>query len=279
MRPVLRLVPALLLAALLALPAAHAHVENFSEAGSFPAGTRYDVFLDPRPAPLFTDTTVTLQAYVTDKQTGTFATDVRVFANVSMPDGGTKRVELKSDGDRSYLGGVVVTQPGEHNTTVTVTDSEGNHTGALAFEVYPNLPVRFAPADEAADQYTNVTTTMRFEVSNPRTGGPADLEDLSMRIEHWSDDHTTMYGSEVVPMNHEGGELWVVQHVFEQPGMYHLRFASDDGGFTYEDVPLLHMYAFQSDPVEEGANETPGLNLFVALCTVALVAVAARARK
>lgn len=278
-RKALPALPALLVLLLAAttLPVAGAHVENYSEAGSFDLGDDYSAFLDPQKPPLYAGSTVTLTAYITDKSTGALVQNgIQVFANLSAPGGYQKTVELKHDGARSYLNGVVVTQPGEHTVVLSVHDDAGVHEGTTSFAVYPDLPVRFSPADAEADQYANVTTPMQFQVIDPRTYGPADLDDVTLRIEHWTDDHETMLDADEMPLRKGQDTIWETEYVFPQRGMYHLRFASDSGGFTYDDVPLLHIYAQDGAPPEPARAETPAAGATAALAAIALVAAALR---
>lgn len=45
----------------------------------------------------------------------------------------------------------------------------------------------------------------------------------------------------------------------EAAGLRHVRFASDAGGFNYDEVPLLHVHASKRPPRETDGAPSPGL--------------------
>lgn len=261
--------------ALATLPTpANAHVDTFSEAKTLTVGP-YSVYGEPGPAPIFAGKMMSYSAIITDKRTGGFASDVEVRLNVTSPNGSSRAIDLKPDQSGYHVGGMVVTERGNHTATITIKDAEATHRGETWFEVYPDLPVRFRPAEATLDAYSGTRTPLRMEIYDPETDTAANLADVTMRVEHWSDDHTTLLGADELPMRQEAGAIWVATYTFPKPGMYHLRFASDAGGFTYADVPLLHMYALEPAPQNNATNETP-LAPLMALGVLGVAALALR---
>lgn len=258
---------------LLATLPAEAHVETFSETATMDVG-RYSALIDPRPAPLFQGASLSFTAILTDKTTGRMATDVTAVLNVTAPSGATKSTTLRPDQTGYLVGALILNESGNHTARLTVSGPDGTSEGTTWLDVYPNLPWRIVPGDATFDPYAGVRSTLEFQVINATTyQGDGTLDDLTMRLEHWTDDHGTLVRADEVPLTHAGGGLWRAEYTFPTTGMYHMRFASEAGSFTYDDVPLLHMYATEP-PADAGRNETPGPLAAAALLALAGVALA-----
>lgn len=257
----MRLVPILLLAALLLAPLAAAHVDSYMQSRALQAGP-YLVFFEPRPAPPFANHTVSLVVQLSDAGTGTpVRGDVPVTILVAGPGGFTERKPAESDGTGYQIASMVLPERGNYSARVLIRDDATNEThGAdTEFEVFPDLPFRIRPVDVALDIYIGQRTPIAFEVLDPITLERKDdaFPNLTVNVEHWSDDHTTFYSAEEVAAQKTGTGVWRIDHTFKEAGMHHLRFASAAGGFNYADVPLLHVYALQ--PQEGELTQTPGL--------------------
>lgn len=267
--------PALLAAlALLALAApATGHVETFSETATLDVG-RYSALIDPRPAPLFQGASLSFTAILTDKTTGRIASNATAVLNVTAPSGATKATTLKPDQTGYLVGAMVLPESGNHTARLVVSGPDGVHEGTTWLDVYPNLPWRILPGDASYDPYTGVRSTLEFRVINATTYEPDPrLPDLTLRLEHWSDDHRDLLDEQTIPLTHAGNGLWRTDYTFPKDGMYHMRFASEGGSFTYDDVPLLHMYA--TEPPEDAArNDTPAPAAGLALVALAGAALA-----
>jgi hypothetical protein len=267
-----------LLAASLAMPTGQAHIENYSEADTVRVGP-YSVFLNPNPYPIHEGSSVSLSALATDARSGRYATQVTMTIDVTDPSGNTRAVQLKPDGTGYLVGYVTLMEAGNHTAAIKLQDAEATHEGVTWIDVYPDLPVRIRPSNENFDAFAGVRATLAFEVVDARTYAPdTSLQDLRMRIEHWSDDHRTLLGEEELPMQRGSGSVWRTDYTFPAAGMFHMRFASDSGSFTYPDVPLLHVYATEAPP-QETAKETPGPHALLAPLLVALALVAARSAR
>lgn len=59
-------------------------------------------------------------------------------------------------------------------------------------------------------------------------------------------------------------------HVFKATGTYHIRFASDAGGFNYADVPLLHVHATATTADVDQKTPFPTLGAVVVVLAPAL---------
>lgn len=79
-----------------------------------------------------------------------------------------------------------------------------------------------------------------------------------------------MISSQAIETDPAGPGLFRLDHVFPQPGMYHLRFSSSDGGFMPDDVPLLHAVS-AAPPTPTSKTPFPALFVLVALGAVAVV--------
>lgn len=279
MRPAPLIVAFALVGPLLAAlaPAAQAHVEAFSEADTLRVGP-YSVFLDPRPYPIYDGSALSLSAIATDTRTGRYATDVGMLVNVTAPNGASRTVTLRPDQTGYLVGALVVNEPGNHSARVLIHDSNGTHAGETWFDVYPDLAWRIRPSNANYDAYANETGTLEFETIDSRTYLPAGgLADLTVRVEHWTDDHRTMLGADETPMEQTSPGLWRASYRFPGTGMYHMRFASVAGNFTFSDVPVLHVTAYERE--DEGSQETPGASALLAgLAAAALLAYARRSR-
>lgn len=273
----MRALPLLVTLVLLPLvPSASAHIEDFSQAQSFVVGP-YLVYLEPQPATVYANSTITFSAQIATAEDGRLVTRVPATLALSGPQAYAHTVELEHDG-RGYLVGAA-TLPGSGNYTASVLlrDDAGEYENATSFLAYPDLPVRLRSADAEQDISPGARATLTFETLDALTLMRADkVEDLTVRVEHWSDDHKTLLASEEVTLARSGVGLWKADHVFPDPGMYHLRFASRSGGFNYDDIPILHLYARQVE-VDEERSETP-VPWSVALVALGVVALALRRR-
>lgn len=277
--PVMMTLAALALLVPLA-PFAEGHVESYAQSRALQAGP-YLLFFEPRPVPPFANHTASMVVQVSDADTGGLLTRVPITLVVAGPGGFTERKPMESDGTGYLVASVTLPLAGNYSARMLVRDESTNETfGAdTEFEVFPDLPVRIRPVDQALDVITDTRTPIAFEVVDPITLARKDtLTDLTVRVEHWSDDHATFLGEEMTPAVKAGPGLWRIEPIFKEPGMYHLRFASDAGGFTYADVPLLHVYAITPEAAGTSERESPSLGV-VAIAALALALALARRRR
>jgi len=263
-------------------PTALAHVETFTQAKTVTAGP-YTVFLRPQPETVFANTTMTLSALVSKSDTGTPTREVTATVVIGGPNEYNRRSEMRDD----RTGGLLVTSMvlphrGNYSIRVLLKDPQNEtHAADLEIEAYPNLPLRIRSGDAEQDVYTNESAKLSFEVVNSTTMLPTGqlVQDLRVQFEHWDDDHVTMYGVEEAEAKHLGDGRWEVEHTFRGRGMYHIKFASRSGGFTYSDVPVLHTYA-TANPTPPKENALPGASVSaVALAALAAALVVARRRR
>ena len=276
----------LLVALPLALPASSAHVEEFSQAKTVPAGP-YNVFLQPKPDVVFANTTLTMtaQAYLAD--TGSRARNVTATLVVAGPNDFSKRSAMRADGEY-FLAAVMLPHPGNYSARILLQEGETTYNADTEIIAYRDLPIRVRSVNDEADTYVDEPQTLLFETVNRTTLRPVEgYDDLTIRIEAWSDDHTQMKGVFEAPLTRDAEGRWAITHTFKEQGMYHLKFASRAGGFTYDDVPILHTYASTRIDPSAGGNEggeegsrkvpLPGALLVVALACAALLAARRRA--
>lgn len=269
----------LLLAALaLAAPLAAAHVGTLPQDATLLVGP-YAAAYSPTPDPPFANSTVSFAILLTSRDTGATVTDANVSVLVGGPAGFTARKQLAYDGQGYFVGSVIPPAAGTYSVRLLVRDLRTNETSSADtdLKVYPDLPFRIQAADAAQDVYVGRLTPLVFEVVDPITLARKDaVPDLAVRVEHWKDDHSEMLGSEDVAPTKTGAGLWRVDHRFASAGMYHVRFASDGGGFNYDDVPLLHVNAF--DPPPEEKSGTPGPGALIVLAVAGAAALLLRRR-
>ena len=238
--------------------------------------------MQPKPDVIFANATLTLSAQVAHLDTGLPAKDLTATLIVAGPNEFSKRTEMRADG--SYLLGVTsLPARGVYSFRILLKEANGTtYSADTEFEAYPNLPVRIQPVDANADSFVGEPVTLAFRVVNATSLRPADgHEDLRIRMEHWSDDHSQMLGSEEAALTKTPEGQWRLEHTFKKQGMYHLKFASQAGGFTYDDVPILHTYA--SNPIadegeDQGERKVPSTGPLALAGLAALAALLARRR-
>lgn len=259
------------------VPFAAAHVSDFSQSRAIVAGP-YNVFFEPRPTPPFAENTVSMVVQVSSVDTG--ALIPRIPASVLVASGDfTERKKMEGDGTGYLVASMVLPAAGNFSVRVFVTDESSNQTYAAdtEFEVFPNIPYRIRAVDQTVDVYTGQRTPLAFEVVDPVSLEAKDVGALQVRLEHWTEDHKTFLSAQDAPATKQGAGVWRIDPVFQETGMYHVRFASDAGGFNYADVPMLHVYAVAPS---EGAlqKDTPGPQLGLLVAIVLVLATLTRRR-
>lgn len=275
-----RLAPLAVLALFAFASVASAHVESYSQSRALTAGP-YLLFFEPKPTPPFANHTTSLVVQVAEASTGMPVTRIPATVVVAGPGGFTKRDPMESDGTGYLVASMTLPLPGNYSARMLVQNERTNETfGAdTEFEVFPDLPIRIRPVDQALDVVTGSRVPIAFEVVDPVTLARVDtLADLQVRLEHWSDDHVSFLGADEVAAQKTGTGLWRIEPVFKEPGMYHIRFASDGGGFTYAEVPLLHIYAITPEAAGLPEKDAPSLGAGALLALVATLVLARRRR-
>lgn len=270
-----RVAAALALLALLTVGLADAHVETFSQSQTMRLGP-YTGIVEPYPSPMFANSALTMRAVFS--KNGSYATGLTVDMELTGPVG-TARKPMEPDGTGYFVASVAVTWPGVYDAKVTVKDDAGSYENRTNFYVYPDASVRVRPGDQAQpDPYSNQTYPLKFEVVDNQTMRPTDkITDLSVRIEHWTDDHGQMLGQEDKRLERLGLGMWGDDHVFREKGMYHMRFLSRSGGFNYADTPILHVYA-NDPPPGTGGKDAPFAGVAGLVAAVLVSVLLARRR-
>lgn len=269
-----------LVAAAALSPLAQAHVESYSQSRALEAGP-FLVFFDPRPTPPFAEHASSLLVQVSDASTGTLLRDASASVVVGGPDGFNERKPLQSDGRGYQIASMIFPAAGNYSARVLVQDaSNETHAADTEFEVFPNLPFRIRPVQAELDVYTGERTPIAFEVVDPTTLSRKDaFETLEVRVEHWTEDHSRLLGTEPALVEKTGVGIWRVDHLFKEAGMHHIRFASEAGGFNYADVPLLHVYAISPEQAGVATTDsTPGPGLLGALVAAGVALALLRKR-
>lgn len=271
-----RLLVLLGLALLLVAPPAAAHVESFSQAKTVNAGP-YTVFLQPKPDVVFANTTLSMTAQIYFTDTGSRARETSATLIVGGPNDFSKRTEMRDDGAGYLVAAMLLPHRGNYSARVLVKDANTTYNADTEIEAYPDLPFRIRAGNAEQDVYVGQKATVTFEMVNRTSLRPMDgPSDLRIRLEHWNEEHTALLGTEEAPLISLGGGRWQLDHTFPDRGMYHMKFASEAVGFTYADVPILHLYATNppgvTDDGDGGSNKTPAPGLAP---TLALLAVAA----
>ena len=265
----------LLVALVLLVPLASAHVDSYSQFRSVAVGP-YLIGFEPRPTVPFANTSTSVVAQFQDNDTGAPLRSVPSSVLVAGPNDYVFRAPLNPDGTGYHVASTILPWPGNYSARVIIPDeSTGqNYSADTTFEVFPDIPYRIRPVDLEADAIIGEVTRLAFEIVDPDTFARKDPGDLSIRIEHWSEDHTQFLGAEDATATRLSPGIWRIEHVFKEGGMYHIRFASDAGGFNYADVPLLHVYAQPpSDNGPDATQDTPWPTLGVVALVLVLVLV------
>lgn len=272
---------ALVLAALLlalAAPIALAHIDTSSEAKPLVVGP-YSALLQPVPDPAFEDSAITFRAIFTRVDTGAYATRLTASLDVRAPSGTNETKALEPDGTGYFLALFAAREAGDHVVRLIVREANGTaYETRTTLTIYPDLPYRVQPADPMlSDPVEGVPYALGVRVVDNVRLEPNDaLSDLTVRFEHWTDDHAALLGSQERPLSRDGVGLWTTRHTFSEKGMYHLLFASRSGGFNTTEVPLLHVYANEPAPGQgdsAGGMQTPGAPLAAVVLGLAVLAL------
>lgn len=248
---------------------ANAHVSNFGDTKTIQAGP-YLITVNPSLSPVYTNTLLSLQVDVSN-QSGMY---VQRPVNLTLiePDGTTRELKIARSPNGGQEAPTVLQQKGNYTLIGRVTDENGTYEGRVWLDVYPNLPVRIFPLNEEQDVAPGQLTTFGVQVVDRNAEPFADVTDLGGSIELWNTDHTQMMRRDFVEFRKSGSDgTWTVQYTFPETGMYHVRFASESGNFTEDDVPLLHTYATPAPPpIVSAQTPLPGGLALLALALIAL---------
>lgn len=243
-------------------PAASAHFDDMNlNAATLRVGP-YSAFFEPRPATPFAGAATSLVAQVAPTATGTpiRGNEVEVSVNVTGPGGMAVDRLMSPDSTGYFLTSLTFPQPGQYTAILKIREPSGaEHTNRTTLDVYPDLPYRVRPVDNALDVFTNQTTPFAFEIVNATLlTRDTRLTDLQVRLEHWDDGHTRKLSESVIEAQRTPAGAWRADAVLPASGMYHLRFASSSGGFNYDETPPLHVYASNAVGSTDGAGSSDG---------------------
>lgn len=177
----------------------------------------------------------------------------------------------------TYTASLETATPGKRNVTLEIPSSNGTVRWNVSVAVYPDLGVEIQPANATDDAFVGSPTDVAVLILDRASGAPdTRATDARFRIERWSDDHKTMFGSEEVDARNVEG-AWVVTTTFEEVGMRHVRVASESLGMGFEDAPYIHLYVLPADarPVPPAPKESP-LAVVLVLAALALAAAGRR---
>lgn len=257
-------------AILLGVPTGLAHFEGYSETTATNVGP-YSVVVEPSLNPIYAldVAQLAITAYGPDGRPAR----VEPRLNLTLPNGTTysMRTSTLTPGYST-----AVFQPpvrGNYSLLIEVNDANATHNGTTNIDVYPDLGFALIPIDPSLDVTTNTSTTVRFQTVDPDTNFPnTTLKDITVRIQHWNDDHTMLTNTIELPLRPEGASTWALDFAFPERGMYHMGFRSDSGNIPYEDIPILHTFA--TDPVPRPSAETPAPASFFVFALLAGLALA-----
>lgn len=260
----------LALASVLLLPSSLAHFEGYSETTATTVGP-YSVVVEPSSNAIYAGDPVQLAitAYASDGRPAR----VEPQLNVTLPNGTT--LPLRTTTLTPGYASAFLQPPTRGNYTILIgiQDANGSHQGTTNIDVYPDLGLAIVPIDPNLDVTTNTPRSVRFQTVDPASNFPnMEAKDLTIRIQHWNDNHTQLTNTTERALRSEGASTWVLDFDFPERGMYHMSFRSDSGNFTYEDVPILHTFA--TDPVPAPTNaDTPAPPTLLVLTSIALLAL------
>lgn len=239
--------------------------------GSLQVGP-YRATLESVPTPIYANGNVTIIALLRSPS-GDVPEEVSL--RITAPNGSALVIPVNLDeraiGSVTFFAGEV----GEHVARLAAFDEGVGFANETLFFVYPDAPYRLWPADAIqADPPVGRPYRVAVAIVDHVSEEPAlDLQDVSVRIEHWSDDLRELRSSVDLPLGHEGLGTWSVNHTFAQKGIHRLEFRSASGGFDFGDLPPMDLFARERvNPAE--ANATPAapmVGLLLAIATLALV--------
>lgn len=261
----------------LTLPAGQAHIVPFQQAVPLALGP-YNALVQPKPDPMYANTGLSMTAIFSRAVDGTYAPTLPATLELEGPRGYQKSTRMEPDGSGYVVASLLVPTSGNYTAKITVNDSGNAYSNQTQFFAYPDLPIRIQTEDP--NQPDPSTNDSSFQigiatVDNITLQRSDAITDLTLVLEHWSDDHKTLFGSTSMPMKHAGKGLWRAAYAFPTQGMFHLRFSSASGGFKPDDVPILHVYA-RDAPAKK--SPMPGVALF-ALATLAAAGITRKRRR
>lgn len=265
-------------ALLFAIPPAEAHLEPYSEAKVVQLGGDYSVYLNPQPAPLIADVPFEWSAFLGVGAASTPVKGATVRVTIQEAPAAVGRSWPLAEVPGGYGAPTDgLPENGTYNLTIDARIEGRDLRGNTTVRVYKNIGATIAPKDAAQDATVNTTTRIAL-VTLGHDGKARDaFGDLTVRIEHWNDAHTVLYDAREKALERKGGGEFLLTHEFEHTGMHHLLFASDTGGFGYNDTPLLHIYATRSFGDDSPEKQTPAAVGF-GVVAAAIAAFALRRR-
>lgn len=259
----IRLAPLALLLPLALTLQAEAHVSSYGDTKTLALGD-YNVILTPSASPVFTLSLLEIGVQVYTKEYA--VSDAPVQLTINGSDGKMRTLPQQAGDGGTRTASTYFQDPGNYTLEATVTDANGTHTGTTWLDVYPRLGFRIVPLNADQDFVAGSSATVPVLVVYDE---PPKLEvtDLEGTLELWTPDHSRILRSDDVTFTRDAEAVWGADYDFPEIGMYHMRFESQSGNFTREDVPLLHTYAVEAP----AGSETP---FPVALLLLAALAAA-----
>lgn len=264
-------IPLAALTVLLAIPTSLAHFEGYSETTATTVGP-YSVVVEPSSNPIYARDPVQL-AITTYGPDGRPAR-AEPHLNVTLPNGTT--LPLRTTTLTPGYSSAIFQPPtrGNHTILIDLADANGTYRGTTNIDVYPDLGFAIVPIDPNLDVTRGVRTAIRFQTIDPASNFPnMTAKDLTIRVQHWNDNHTLLTNTTERALRPEGASTWVFDFDFPERGMYHMAFRSDSANVTYEDIPILHTFATDPLPPVETAD-TPAPSLVLMLMLLAGLALA-----
>lgn len=242
-----RLGPLILISILgLVLTAApsEAHFQNFSQAvaGRIQGLT---VVLDAAPGPLYPNATFNWTTYIADFNTSKPVPGAQGYVTIlagPAEQGARWNLSENRTNPIVYTASAALPEAGTYEVAMGASGNGSSGQIVAPIRVFRNLGARIVPENAAQDLFVNESNTLGFYTM--RNGSRADVwPDLRIQLQRWSDDHRILYQTINVTLGHEGVGLFAFSYNFPIKGMYHMYFASQLGGFGFNDTPLLHGYA------------------------------------
>ena len=269
------LVPLILLVAITIGPTASAHINNFADTKTIDVAGTYYVQIDPQPQPLYANESTTFTLYVTSRLNGSYVTQ---FENIhlTLQDNDTiVEVPLEATPNDTLVGTMSFPHKGNYTTTLRISDGVRHGENTTWMNVYHDYGFIVVPVDDFVDPIRNETTTFHIQTIDPETKERKRVaNDMRFKIEHWDNAHTPVLRTYEVELEPQDDGTFKFEDVFTDLGQYHMYVASDSAGLDYDDVPMLHVFA--NDPLPEDEGNGIPLAPWAILVALGLAALARR---
>lgn len=255
-------------------PVVEAHGGHASEGLRYVQVGPYAAYLHLQPYPAFVNTT------------GHFFLSIARNNTYEYPSGRLEvsgangfQATLKVAKNASQYGHMPLTwgEKGNYSARLALQDGSQEVAQTVYYGVYPDLSFRIT-TDSSFPLASGRPAEIAVRVLHPTTGVPVDaFTDLRLQWGPVTGQAPAAAYEGESPMDRVGPGNWVGPVTFPGAATYELRFRSASGGFGFDDVPPLRVFADGPDPTPTVA-ESPSAAAWAVLASTGVAAIVLRYR-